>query len=104
MMKITSEERLARRHNKRRCLAVQSAMTVLAGLVLSLSASAAASWPRFRGPNGSGVSEDATPPVHFGPETNVLWKVLVPPGRSSPVVWGNHLFLTVIPALVMSSR
>ena len=32
-------------------------------------------WNRFRGPNGSGVATEATPPVVFGPEKNARWKV-----------------------------
>ncbi|MFO1499223.1 MAG: PQQ-binding-like beta-propeller repeat protein [Verrucomicrobiota bacterium] len=51
-------------------------------------------WPRFRGPNGSGVAEGQNPPVQFGPETNVKWKVSVPSGLSSPIVAGDKLVLT----------
>jgi hypothetical protein len=66
-------------------------------LLTSGALSAAASdWPQFRGPNASGVADDARPPVHFGPNTNLLWTVTVPRGISSPVVWGDHLFLTAL--------
>ncbi len=51
-------------------------------------------WPQFRGPNGSGVAEDARPPIHFGPTTNLLWKTALPSGHSSPCVWGDRIFLT----------
>ncbi len=51
-------------------------------------------WPQFRGPNCSGVSETATPPAEFGPGTNQLWKIAVPSGPSSPVVWDDRIFLT----------
>src|SRR4051812_22707012 len=34
------------------------------------------------------------PPITFGPEKNVKWKVPVPSGASSPVVVGDKLFLT----------
>jgi outer membrane protein assembly factor BamB len=54
----------------------------------------AADWPRFRGPNGSGVAPDTGLPVEFGPSRNVAWKATVPFGRSSPVVVGGRLFLT----------
>ena len=54
----------------------------------------AANWPRFRGPNGVGVAETEGLPVHFGPEQNVVWKTLLPPGHSSPVLSENHIFLT----------
>lgn len=51
-------------------------------------------WPRFRGPNGSGVAEGQKPPVEFGPEKNVKWKVPVPPGISSPIVAGDEIVIT----------
>lgn len=55
-------------------------------------------WPRFRGPNGSGVSETGKPPVEFGPQKNVRWQVKVPAGPSSPCVWGERVFLTAFDA------
>jgi outer membrane protein assembly factor BamB len=51
-------------------------------------------WHQFRGPNGSGVAEGQKPPVVFGPDKNVKWKVPVPSGLSSPVVAGDKLVLT----------
>ncbi len=54
----------------------------------------AADWPQFRGPNGSGVADDQKPPVKFGPEENLAWKVAVPPGASSPIVVGDRIILT----------
>jgi outer membrane protein assembly factor BamB len=52
-------------------------------------------WSRFRGPNGSGIAaDDAKPPVEFGPDKNVKWKVAVPSGLSSPIVAGDLLVLT----------
>jgi outer membrane protein assembly factor BamB len=51
-------------------------------------------WPRFRGPNGSGVADEQRPPLTFGPELNVKWKVPVPSGLSSPIVAGANLVLT----------
>src|SRR6185436_3571358 len=51
-------------------------------------------WPMFRGPNGSGVSDNARPPLKFCPDENVLWKVEVPASPSSPCVWGDRIFLT----------
>lgn len=54
----------------------------------------AADWPQFRGPNASGVSEEANLPVEFGPNRNVVWKTAIPPGHSSPAVAGDKIFLT----------
>lgn len=51
-------------------------------------------WPQFRGPNGSGVADGEKPPVEFGPEKNLKWKVPAPSGFSSPVIAGDKLFLT----------
>ena len=47
---------------------------------------AAEEWSRFRGPNGSGVSESTGLPVELGPQKNKAWEVDVPFGRSSPAV------------------
>ncbi len=65
-------------------------------LILTLFASASSTndWLRFRGPNGSGVSETAGIPAVFGAGRNLSWKTSVPFGRSSPVVAGNRIFLT----------
>ena len=40
-------------------------------------------WPRFRGPDGSGIAEGEKPPVEFGPGKHVLWQVAVPPPRQN---------------------
>ncbi len=50
-------------------------------------------WTRFRGPNGTGVSEATTIPVTWS-ESDYQWKSEVPgEGNSSPCVWGNKVFL-----------
>jgi outer membrane protein assembly factor BamB len=51
-------------------------------------------WPQFRGPNGSGVAENQKPPIEFGPDKNVKWKVKAPGGYSSPIVAGDLLVIT----------
>ncbi|MBW3598268.1 MAG: PQQ-binding-like beta-propeller repeat protein [Planctomycetes bacterium] len=54
---------------------------------------AAQEWTRFRGPNGMGVSETALPTEWS--DDAALWKVDLPGvGHSSPVLWGERLFLT----------
>lgn len=73
---------------------MKRATTLLAFGFLSFNLLAAENWPQFRGPNGSGVSDSAKPPTAFAPGTNQLWKVSVPPGASSPCVWGERIFLT----------
>lgn len=53
-----------------------------------------ANWSQFRGPNASGVSPERNLPVEFSPSNNLLWKTPIPPGDSSPCVWGKSVFLT----------
>src|SRR5262245_51584590 len=60
----------------------------------ALSADKSLAWPRFRGPNGSGVADHARPPVEFGPDKNVKWKVAVPGGPSSPIIAGDKVVIT----------
>jgi outer membrane protein assembly factor BamB len=51
-------------------------------------------WMRFRGPNGSGISQDTGFPIEFGKSRNVVWRTPVRPGKSSPVLTARHVFLT----------
>lgn len=51
-------------------------------------------WTRFRGSNGSGIVKDEGVPVVFG-EKEIAWSTVLPgPGHSSPVAWGDRVFLT----------
>jgi outer membrane protein assembly factor BamB len=51
-------------------------------------------WTRFRGPNGSGISSATTVPVEIT-SASYNWRVALPGrGHSSPVVWGQKIFLT----------
>ncbi len=51
-------------------------------------------WSRFRGPNGSGISNATTVPIRWT-ENDYNWKAELPGiGHSSPVVWGNRVFVT----------
>ena len=59
-----------------------------------IAAESPLAWPQFRGPGGSGVADDQKPPVEFGPDKNVKWKVPVPSGLSSPIVAGDKLVIT----------
>jgi outer membrane protein assembly factor BamB len=75
---------------------MKTLLVIAPAVLLSAAALAAAApnWPQFRGPNSAGLAEDARPPIEFGPATNLLWKVEVPGGFSSPCVWGDRIFLT----------
>jgi len=52
-------------------------------------------WPRWRGPSGQGLVGGSGYPDRWSPTENVLWKTAVPgSGNSSPIVWGDRIFLT----------
>ena len=52
-------------------------------------------WPQFRGMNCSGLAHpDQKPPIDFGPDQNVVWKVQLISGVSSPCIWNDRIFLT----------
>src|SRR5262245_32894639 len=54
-------------------------------------------WPRFRGPEGTGVTEVRRLPDHWSTTESVAWKADVPGrGWSSPIVWGEKVFLTTV--------
>jgi len=54
-----------------------------------------ADWPQWRGPLGTGVAPDATPPLEWNPEKNVLWKSKIEgEGHATPVVSDGIIFLT----------
>ena len=52
-------------------------------------------WPQWRGPRGQGVSEEKNLPLEWSPTKNIKWKTpIAGRGHSSPIVWGNRLFVT----------
>ena len=61
------------------------------------AAAAAANWPQFRGPAAAGVSANTNLPDRWSATENVAWKTNLP-GRSwsSPIVWGDRVFLTAV--------
>jgi len=67
-------------------------------LVLLCGAAPASSeppdWSRFRGPNGSGISAAQKVPTEFGPGRNLLWRLPLPQGHSSPILHGDRVYLT----------
>ena len=73
-------------------------MTRYATLLILFVVSApalAADWPAWRGPTGQGFCAEKGIPVTWTDQENVKWKVpLANPGNSTPVVWGDKIFLT----------
>lgn len=66
-------------------------------LLFVTSLHAASNWPQFRGPGARGIAEQPTIPSTWSATKNVAWKTDLPGrGWSSPVVWGNRVFLTTV--------
>ena len=70
-----------------------TAVLMLALATLVASGVSAADWPRFRGPNGAGVADGPALPSSLEP-AGAVWKVAVPRGYSSPILFGDRLYLT----------
>jgi outer membrane protein assembly factor BamB len=71
-------------------------MRLLVLLLLSSVAVGAADpdWSRFRGPNGSGISTATNVPTEFGPAKNLIWRLPLPQGHSSPILHRDRIYLT----------
>src|SRR5687767_5206352 len=66
---------------------------------------APADWPWWRGPTLDGKSRDRIAPTTWSATENVVWKVAVPGrGHSSPVLWGDRLFLTTADETAQTQR
>jgi len=75
-------------------LAIEGGRFLVVCVFLLVSVAQGQEWPRFRGPNGQGISYDKTIPVKWT-EKDYNWKVeLSGEGHSSPVVWGDKVFVT----------
>jgi outer membrane protein assembly factor BamB len=68
---------------------------MFAGLSFLAGKASAGNWPQWRGPDGSGISNEKNLPSEWAPTKNIKWKTAID-GRahSSPIVWGNRVFLT----------
>jgi len=84
---------------------LRTALIIGLAVVPALSASAAdveseqaSHWHQWRGPLANGVAPHGDPPVEWGEDKNVRWKVELPgQGTSTPIIWDNKiLILTAI--------
>jgi len=75
-----------------------SAPVLIAGLMTAVGQTSltGAEWPRFRGPDGSGIAAaDAKPATNWSETNNLKWKAALPgPGSSSPIVSREQVFVT----------
>ena len=70
-------------------------LALFAGLFLCVGLAHADNWPAWRGPTGQGHTTEKNLPLKWSAKENVKWKVaLADPGNSTPVIWGDKIFLT----------
>ncbi|MFN7138294.1 MAG: PQQ-binding-like beta-propeller repeat protein [Limisphaerales bacterium] len=70
-------------------------LSVGLGLVFLANTALAANWPEWRGPTGYGLTTETNLPTKWSDSENVRWKVKLPDrGNSTPVVWGNKIFIS----------
>lgn len=71
------------------------ALPVLVILGTAAAVPAGDHWPEFRGPHGNGISDAQHAPTKWSEGENVRWKTAIhDKGWSSPVVWGDQVWLT----------
>jgi outer membrane protein assembly factor BamB len=72
-------------------------LLIVAGLAPRALIAADENWPQFRGPQARGVAENPGLPDTWSATENLAWKVAIPGrGWSSPIVWGERIFLTSV--------
>lgn len=70
-------------------------LTIGLCVVLCAPRAVAENWPQWRGPEATGVSREENLPTRWTSEDNVAWKApLDGLGTSTPVVWGDRIFIT----------
>jgi len=71
-------------------------IAALAASALALAHVAKAEeWPQWRGPRRDGSSLETGLPIRWSDTENVAWKTPIPgKGHSSPIVWGDRIFVT----------
>ena len=76
-------------------LIAQRCRIAACGFAILCTVARAENWPQWRGPRGDGTSLETGIPTAWSETQNVRWKTPIPgKGHSSPVVWGDRIFLT----------
>jgi outer membrane protein assembly factor BamB len=84
---------------------IKSILALVLVLVSFHTVGAENRWPQFRGPKSLGVAEDPDLPDRWSATENVVWKTDIPgSGWSSPVVWGNKIFVTSVVSSVEAEK
>jgi len=78
---------------------------ILLATFLTLQSAVAMDWPQFRGNGATGRSEARNLPLSWSDDKNIVWNTTLPgPGASSPITFGNKIFITCFTGFAVSSR
>src|SRR5687767_5739173 len=79
---------------------IPSTTSAVAGLLLlGATPLLAENWPQWRGPHLDGTSQEKNLPLKWTAQENVTWKLPLPDrSGSTPIVWGDRIFLNVAEA------
>ena len=78
-------------------LAAVAAAVMAVGFSRPGAAASSQDWPNWRGPSFNGSSEVTGLPVRFSPTEKVRWSTPLPgPSAATPIVYGDHVFLSSI--------
>ena len=70
--------------------------TTVTVLIIGAHVVSAENWPQWRGPSLNGVSSEKGLPLRWSATENITWKLAMPErSGSTPIVWGEHVFLSV---------
>src|SRR6266403_1556626 len=65
--------------------------------LIAVTAVANENWPQWRGPTANGISDSKNLPTTWNAERgeNIVWKTELPAwSGSTPIIWGDHIFVT----------
>ena len=81
------------------CLAISLGLIAAASSAAEFESQRAQNWHQWRGPDATGASADANPPVEWSEGKNIKWKVEIPgKGSATPIIWNDRIFLlTAVP-------
>ena len=69
---------------------------LIVALLATAAIPSAENWPQWRGPSLNGLSGEKNLPAKWSAKENVTWKLQLPAwSGSTPIVWGNRIFLNV---------
>jgi outer membrane protein assembly factor BamB len=74
---------------------------ILVSLAFSIAAAVVGQSPLGFRTDGTGRYPEADPPLHWGPDKNVVWRIKLPPSNAIPVILGDKLFTCAEPCVLL---